>query len=367
MAAAATVLFLDLGDAFTKAIVTGGARWRFPSVVAHRLISEPADMADLSLGPSRAVSRPVGFDARNYPRTRSYRGADGFVQRVRTEARIPGARFAGGIAAVYGAGRQTLGDHPAVENVDALVHKALIATSVDDSLLAKLVLVVDIGAKADAILRWAATPRRQFAIDVCNYRGEGSRSLDVSVECEVVDAARCAAIALPTELAPTNGRRTLVIDIGHLRTKIAIVSEEGCELQLELPELGLEGCVRRILRDCQEHGLFEDEYAVMRALEEGADVIDVAGRRFDVKVPFEHAVSELEQELGRAIRRAVVEHFRSRGDSCHAVAVIGGGAAIAGARLAGRVQRDLQLASTWVAKAADFHVVEGARRLGWPG
>src|SRR5262245_32797728 len=122
-------LFLDLGDVFTKGLCIGNARrerLRFPSVVAHQLLSGGPEMTKLVFDEQVQLPRPTDFEARRFPRTRSFSGSDAFVREVRGQPPAPGARFAGGIAAVYGADRELLGAQPSLENVDALVRKALL-------------------------------------------------------------------------------------------------------------------------------------------------------------------------------------------------------------------------------------------------
>src|SRR5512143_1973866 len=99
-------VFLDLGDAFTKSIAVGNVRhdrMRFPSVVASRLMSGGSEMTELMLDRRDSIQRPLAFEPELYPRTRSYpRGAE-LVRRVRECPPASGARFAGRIAAMYGA------------------------------------------------------------------------------------------------------------------------------------------------------------------------------------------------------------------------------------------------------------------------
>src|SRR5690242_4591370 len=171
-----TLVVIDLGDGFTKAIAVGPeihARWRFPSVVARRLMRDPSDLRELTLGSEFDLLRPMDFDADAHPRTRSYPGAERFLQLLRDRPPEARARFAGGIAAVYGADRQTLGEHPTLANVDALVHKVLMLlarTSGSDPLAVRLVFVVDVGAKSKCISRWVDANGSGFGIDLCSYR-----------------------------------------------------------------------------------------------------------------------------------------------------------------------------------------------------
>jgi hypothetical protein len=159
-------------------------------------------------------------------------------------------------------------------------------------------------------------------------------------------------------------RRLLLIDVGHFRTKFALLSENGCELQSEL-ELGSADCVRRVLRDGQDRGLVADEFAVVRALEVVREnAISVNGRRVDVGAPLESARRALEEELVRAVHRLLLEQYERSGESCQAAAVIGGGAASLGASLAARLEASaIGLRTVWVSPDPNFLLVEGARAI----
>lgn len=359
-------LLLDLGDAFTKALALGEARRqrvRFPSVVAHELLRGGPEMATLAFDEQVQLPRLSDFDAEKYPRTRSFAGSNDFVNLLRDRAPARGARFAGGIAAVYGADRRLFGMHPTEDNVDALLRKAFLLLASGERCDADVVFVIDVGAKANTITRYAQLAGRKFFIEAHKHFRSNVRRIHIAARTICVDATDCVRAALPAELATERVGRTLIIDIGYLRTKFAIVSGEGCEHQ-QAEHLGVSDCVYRILRDGQEQGLVEDEYAVIRALEAcRPERFEVAGRSFDVRAPFESACDALQRELVRVARRIVLEQFGRSGEMCRGVAVIGGGAAIVGARIAEQLKSAIGLSVTWVSSDTSDLLLEGARRI----
>jgi len=320
-------------------------------------------MHQLGFDPHQAVARPLDFDARAYPRTRSYEGAEAFVEMAASRPPGPGSRFAGRLAAIYGADRQLLGNSPSDENVTALVHKALILLCAEDRCDAEVVFVVDSGAKAASVSRYVATLPRTIEFALRSYRRPHERRLHVRLRAEIIDAAESAVAALPAELDLGRRRQVLLVDIGHLRTKLAVVSDSGCELQEQLP-IGMADCVRRVMRDGQELGLVEDEFAVVRALESAPEhVISIGERRFDIRVPLGNARRAIEEELSLGIRRIVLAQFGRRGESCQAVAILGGGAAAIGRGLAARLEAsNIGLRTVWVAPDPSFLLLEGARK-----
>lgn len=364
---AATSLLLDLGDVFTKGMVQGPdglRRFRYPSVVSHRLIESGRDRAELSLEREQRDPMPPGFVPGRYPRTRSYPGAE----RVLAEARpVPGARFAGWLATKYGADRQLLGHHPSPENVEALIRKAFLESGARQG-RARLILVVDpSGAKAEALHRYAAQAPHRVEIAVHSLRKTRRRHIDLTVDCEVLDSAACAVASLPRASRPPGVERVLVVDVGYLRSKLAILSAEGLELLRERPGLGVADCVRRLLRDGRERGLVEDELAIASALERSERSIEIAGRRFDLGTSFQAARQELLRELEREVREALLEHFGRRGEPCRSVAVVGGGAAVLGQGLTAALEGDDSVTDrVWVTPDPAFLLLEGARRMVFP-
>ncbi len=363
------LLLLDLGDAFTKGIAVEAGRTqrlRFPSVVASRLLSGDEESAPLLVDDRQALPRPADFDPSRYPRTRSYPGGEEFLSEVRGQLAAQ-ARFAGWPAAAYGQDRQLLGNHPTSENITTLVRKALILLSGSgfDCSDTQLVFVVDQGAKAEAVLRYAEAAPWSATIVVQGFKRQSPRRIRLEVRCSVIDGAPCAVAALPDEIGVERVERLLLIDIGYLRTKLAIVSAAGCEHQEQLAGLGVSDCVQRILRDGQEQGLVEDEFAVIRAMEhpDGGE-LEVAGRRFDIGKTLASAQRALEEELARAARRVVVDLYGRGGAVCRGVAIVGGGAAVVGAGLAKRLRAlELGLETAWVADDTDFLLATGAQRL----
>jgi hypothetical protein len=357
------ILFLDLGDVFTKGLCIGHTRreWLlFPSIVAHELLRGGPEMAKLVLDEHASLPRLSDFDAQKYPRTRSFRGSDDFVRLVQERPPTMGARFAGGIAAVYGADRQLLGMHPTSDNVEALVRKAFLLSVENENAGVEVVFVVDIGPKADTITRYSESGPRRMHLEVHNYRHVTPRALKLELRTRTVDAMACAHAALPSELA---SERVIIIDIGYLRTKFAILSEHGAEHQ-EQADLGVSDCVYRILRDGQDHGLVEDEFAVIVALEKSPpERFEVAGRHFDVRQTLDSACRALQEEVLRAARRIVLAHYRRSAQTCAAAAIIGGGAALVGAALADRLKRELGIDASWVSENDPSLLVKGARSI----
>ena len=370
-------IYLDLGDAFAKATAEGAprpsgadgparARVRFPSVVATRLLDPGAEGHTLLLDSSEPVLRPVDFDPRAHPRTGSYGGAQEFLEMASSRPAPPRSRFAGRLAAIYGADRQWLGIDPSDENVAALVHKALMLLCPPQFTDAEFVFVVDSGAKAAALSRYVSTLPRVAEFEVRTYRHAEARRLRVRLAGRTIDAPACAVAALPTEVVPDRQRRLLLIDIGHFRTKFAVFSAEGCELQDELP-MGMADCVRRVLRDGPELGLVVDEFALIRALEgEGLrqGVIALGKRRFDIAAPLSTAQRAVEEELEKSVRRLLLEYYGRGGGICSTAVLLGGGAVVFGRSLGARLEAcQIGLAATWIAPDPSFFLVAGAERM----
>jgi hypothetical protein len=365
------VVFLDLGDAFAKALAVGDARRervRFPSVVASRLLSSGQDGTELCFDATDPLPRPAEFEPERFPRVRSYPRAARFVRQIRQAPPSAGSRFAGELAAIYGADRRLLGHDPSHDAIDALVHKALILLSPSERCEADVVFVVDTGEKAESILAYAQTPIRSASIELHAVGRKAGRQMRLVFRSRVIDAAACIAAALPAELSIDETARVLLIDVGYLRTKLAIVSADGCEQQTELEGLGASALVRKILRDGQEHGLVEDEFAVVQALETAdRTTIEVSGRRFSIERLLAGACRELEEELASAAARVLLEHCRLRGETCRAAAIVGGGAAWFGKGLERRLtQAGIGLSRIWVSSDPSFLAVEGARKLAGP-
>jgi len=361
---ASVLVLLDLGDVLTKGLIVQGSRirrFRLPSVVAHRLLNPHAAGA-LLLDDGRQFPRLADFDPSRFPRARSYPGATEFLGAVREDEHpINSARFVGSLAAVHGSDRSLLGRHPTDDNVDALVHKALmlVPETVDDT---EVVFVIDLGAKAETILRYCEKTPRRARLSTWSFVRSSLHRRDVTYRTRVLDAADCALAVLPTELDLAKVGAVLLIDVGYLRTKMALVSTEGCEQQEELTHLGIADCVQRILRDGQELGLIEDEVAVLRAFEQGRSKIELAGRAFDVHAAFDSAKASLERELERAAHRVLMDRFARRAEPCRGLAIVGGGASVVGEGLAQRLRQSFQFDSVWVGRDASFLLVEGARR-----
>lgn len=273
-----------------------------------------------------------------------------------------GARFAGRLAVLYGEDRVTLGERANQDNVDALVHKALLKVGSGVQTV-EIVYVVDSGPKSASIERYSTTPRDVEMLRWTFTSPEPER-LAFRVTGRIVDAAACAAAALPDEFPFERLGRALVIDIGYVRTKLAIVTPEGCEHQEELDGLGFSDCVRRILRDGQDQGLVADEFAVIWALERSRQTIELSGRVFDVRAMLESARGALVQELGRSVRRLLSRHFGRVAVGCSAVVILGGGAVVLGKHLASELRTlGLGLETIWVPPDPGFTLLQGARKL----
>lgn len=356
-------LFLDLGDVITKGIaVKQGQIHRFllPSVVARRLLSGTEKKDNLLLDDKATMIRTGDFDPSKYPRTRSYPREESYLNQIQS---VPHARFAGRIAVALGADREILGRHQTEENVDALVHKSLfkVAEGCDR---VDIIFILDVGAKANAIASWAKVSPRTVRFYKWKLQNSEPVSIELSANNQVIDAAVCAIGSLPPEFSLQKIKRFLLIDIGYFRTKLALISSEGCEYQEQIDELGVSDCVRQVLRDGQEYGLVEDEYAVIRALEKSLSTIEVAGRRFDIHRTLESTKRVLEEELEKKVQKTVIEQCGRKGVSCQAVAVVGGGSAIVGEGLVARVKTtNLGLNVSWVAKDTKFFLLEGARKV----
>jgi hypothetical protein len=298
-------LYLDLGDVFTKtlAVRDRSRRARFPSVIAHALLDEAPAADRLLLYSETPMQRLAGYDPSRHSRLRSYPGGEEKLRAARDRGHpAAGARFAGRLAVLYGADRMTLGESCTEESVDALVHKALLKTA-RGCRDVEIVYVVDEGVKSASIERYASDPR---TIEMLRWTLErpDPEPMRLDVTGRVVDAADCVAAVLPEELAVAAAGRLLVVDIGYTRTKLAVITPDGCERQAQV-SLGFSDCVRRVLRDGQDQGLVEDEFAVIWALERSRRIITVAGRRFDVGAMLRTAASAAVVELGRAVQRVV--------------------------------------------------------------
>ena len=351
-------LFLDLGSLFTKARCTGrrARRFRFPSVMAHELLDESAARGRLLLS-GADLPRSETFDPARHPRLRSYPGKREELAAARARGHpAKGARFAGRMAALYGADRVTLGERPTEDVVDALVHKALLK-SASGCRRVEVVYAVDEGPLAAAVERYAASPRRIEMLRWTFDRDE-PEPMRLEVTGRVVDAATCIAAALPERAG-----RTLALDVGYEKTLVALLDPSGCLRQERLDALGYSDCVRRVLRDGQEQELIEDELAVIWALERADRVIDIAGRRFDVGAMVDRAADALVGEVVRAARRVLLEEFGRSAEPCRAVALTGGGSAALGDSLEARL-RELDVGLETVVRAPEpsYVVVDGATR-----
>jgi hypothetical protein len=120
-----------------------------------------------------------------------------------------------------------------------------------------------------------------------------------------------------------------------------------------------------VLRDGQDQGLVEDEFAVIRALEKSAgDWIEVAGRRFEVASVLGPACASLVQDLERGVRRFALGHYQRCAGLCRGAAIFGGGSVQAGPTLANRLRTaDIGIEATWVAEEMSFLLLTGARQL----
>jgi hypothetical protein len=307
--------------------------------------------------------RPHDFDPKAHPRTRSFDGAEAFLESVMSKPPMAGARFAGQLAAVYGVDRQWLGNQPTPRNIELLVHKALMLVCPEAGCDADVVFVVDGGAKAAAVSEYAAGAPRTIECAVRSMRRPEARVMRVRLDAALIDSAECAVASLPAEIGPGRGQSLLLVDIGHMRTKVALFSGDECEIQEPL-DLGVADCVRRVLQNGQEAGLVADEFAVVRALENASDhVISIGERRFDVRAPLAAARRTLEEELARGVQRVLRERYRRRGEGCQVAAIVGGGAAVLGRGLAARLQApEIALRTVWVTPDPSFQLAEGARR-----
>lgn len=358
-------LFLDLGDLFTKALAVrdSARRVRFPSVVAHELLDDGSVADRLLLYSEARMQRPMGYDSSQHRRLRSYPGKRQELQTARARGHpAAGARFAGRMAVLFGADRVTLGESSEEENVDALVHKALLKTA-SGCRDVEIVYVVDEGAKAASIQRYAGTPRSIHMLR-WTFESPDPEPMRLEVTGRIVDAADCVAAALPEEIGLTTVGRVLIIDIGYTRTKLAIVTPEGCQRQAQLPSLGYSDCVWRVLRDGQDQGLVEDEFAIIWALERGKGILEVAGRRFDVGAMLEKAADAVVVELARAVQRVLAADFGRHAEMCRTVALVGGGTVGLGEGLSARLRAlDVGLETVWICPDPSYVLVEGARAL----
>ncbi len=354
-------LILDLGDLLTKGLLLDPLeprRFGFPSIVASQLVDPAAVPGGLATDPGRAPLRLDGFDAADFPRLRSFPEA----ARLAEAPPVAGARYAGWLAATCGVDRQVLGDHPTADNIDALVRKALMKAGVRAGEV-ELIFLVDAGAKGAAIARYAASLPRTVEFLAWTVQPGDPRPVRVALRARLLDAARCALAALPRELAVDRVGQVMLIDVGYLRTKLAVLSADGCERQEEV-EAGVAGCVARVLRDGQELGLVEDEIAVIRALERSQRHIEVAGRRFEVAPSLDDARRALAADVARAAARVAVEQYERRGHGCRAVAIVGGGAAVLGEALAARLdEAGVGFQPIWICPDTRFHHLAGAELL----
>ncbi len=352
-------LVIDLGDLFTKGIAQLGSvrrRLRFPSVIARRLATANAELTDLTLGEAD-VFRPEGFDPGQHGRARSYPEGQAFRRAVHTVAH---SRYVGWQAVAHGSDRQLLGIHPTEDNIEALFRKALLLGEIDGDRV-DTAFVVGTDEVAAAVARYVAKGPRTDRFLAWTAGSPDPRRVEVEIHFRVVDWAACAFAALPPNL---RGSRFAVVDIGYRRTKFAILSDRGCEHQADLAAVGVSDCVHRILRDEQEQGLVEDEFAVIRALERSQTVIDVAGRRFDVRRSLDDARRALEQDLAGALDRALRADFERALLPCSTIALIGGGAQVVGSALATRIKAmRLGVDQVWVCPDSRFFLSEGALGL----
>ncbi|MBI5538281.1 MAG: hypothetical protein HY898_36500 [Deltaproteobacteria bacterium] len=359
------VLFLDLGDAITKGLAVGDGRerrLRYPSVVAHRLLHSGESDSGVSLDPGEAHPRPESLKDAGHPRFRSFPGAQSFVAEAHGSDHVTeGARFTGWIAAAYGADRQTLGTGAMRDNIEALARRALLTCGNDGPV--EIVFVIDTGSKADEILAYAEGLRGTQSIASWSFLRRARAQLTVELRGSVMDAADCVVAAVPPEFRLDAIQRLLVIDIGYRRTKLVVVSEEGCE-HVEHVDIGVSDCVKRIMRDGGGEGLYEDECALIRALEGNRGPLEVAGRSYDVKRPLGEALRGLEEEIGNAARKVVLNLFERRGEVCKTAAITGGGAPLMGDNLAAQLTAGQgPMTAVWVAPDPSFLLVEGARSI----
>jgi hypothetical protein len=359
-------LLLDLGDVLTKGFILSEQRvrrFRFPSVTATRLLEVGQEDGSLLLDEHQSMPRLSDFDPKLFPRVRSYPGGERFLASLRSEGHLlHAARFVGSVAASYGADRRLLGCEPSVANVEAIVRKALTLLPKDCARV-KAVLVIDQGAKADAIVRHCNQGPREVRVTRWSYLRSEREARRVTYEPRIIDAAECALAILPDGSGPEAIGAVMLVDVGYLRTKLAIVSSLGCEAQQELHGLGIADCVQRVLRDGQELGLIEDEVAVIRSFEQGwGGRVQVADRTFEVGAAFESARAALEQELAKSVQKMQMDWFSRHAQVCGGLAILGGGAAIVGSGLVARLEESLHFDAVWVAAAKSYGLVEGARR-----
>jgi hypothetical protein len=336
---------------------------RFPSAVAHALVgAAPPAADDLLLGDPGAFVRPAGFDPARAPRVRSYPGGDDFLRQARTPSHLR-VTLCGWLAAAYGADRVLLAEQPSPAAIEALTHKALLSSGAAEGPV-DLVYVVDTGVKARVLAGVAAEIHGELTLTAQSFRAPGARRLRFTVGGEVVDAPACAAAVLPPEVLAAAGGGVLLLDVGFRRTKAAVVSREGCVLQTEHEPLGFADCVRRILRDAQDHGLVEDEFAVIRALEAAPRLLAIAGRQFAVGEILDRAVADLADAVARAAARDLADDFGRRGAACGAAAIFGGATPIVGPAIAARLRAaDLGLRTIWLPPEPNGLLLAGARRL----
>ena len=247
MATEPLILVLDLGDVFAKGLAIGAGRrqrLRFPSAIAHRFLDKVPSQSELLLDSQVQFIRPTEFEPSAYPRTRSYPGSETLLAEVRTGGHpVTRVRMAGWLAAAYGADRQILGTHPTAENIDALVRKALQLCAVDCE-TAEVVFIVDVGTKSEALAEYAERPDWVVDLSVWSYVRSRMQHSSVRLHGRVLDAGACAMAAAPSEASIGNAGRTLLIDIGYLRSKLTILSEDGCEHLEQFHDLGIAACVR---------------------------------------------------------------------------------------------------------------------------
>jgi hypothetical protein len=216
------------------------------------------------------------------------------------------------------------------------------------------------GPKAETILEYARAAPHRVTLEVGSFGLHPPRTVELQLEAEVVDAADCALSALPEAIGSGVAQGVLLIDVGYLRTKLTVISEDGCDHQEQLIDLGIRECVRRILRDEQDQDLIEDELAVMRALERSTSgAIQIGGRRFDVARTLANARRTMEEEIFRASERVIQECYSRSGRNLRAVAIFGGGASMIGTGIAQRLQLTVGSVRTCVANN-DFLLVSGA-------
>jgi hypothetical protein len=118
------------------------------------------------------------------------------------------------------------------------------------------------------------------------------------------------------------------------------------------------------MRDGQDQGLVEDEFAVIRALEAcSAERFDIGGRAFDVRKTFAAARTALESELVRVARRIIIQDCERSGVLCTALAIIGGGAAVVGKNVGEALRSELGIHESWIGQSDREWLLEGASAL----